>query len=84
MKFAQMKSQFVNDLVDILVYKEMEFGYNDDGTKFMSFFRFSMGYQAGKHYYEVLKEEFITLDYQPEINCIGIPHAPKLQRTPIW
>ena len=46
--FNQNKSRFVDELVGIIVDRALELGYDNDDTKFMSFYNFAKGYQAGK------------------------------------
>ena len=47
--FNQNKSRFVDELVYIIVDRALELGYSNDDTKFMSFYNFAKGYQAGMH-----------------------------------
>ena len=60
--FAQNKSRFVYELVGIIVDKALELGYDNDDTKFMSFYNFAKGYQAGKHADKVFNDEFMNME----------------------
>ena len=76
--FNQNENRFFDALVEFIVDRALELGYDNDDTNFMSFYNFANGYQAGK----VFNDEFMNMGYQPEIKHLGIPPAPKHLRQP--
>ena len=76
--FNQYENRFSDALVELIVDRALELGYDNDDTNFMSFYNFANGYQAGK----VFNDEFMNMGYQPEIKHLGIPPAPKHLRQP--